>query len=149
MPKFAGRKLATRASLDHLDIAIETSLTHGSFFGLGGELTTIAEFRQHWDRWGEEITDRWRRAFAGSRPMALYLLRELPPPPMDGVPDDDIFWLDVGGCERINTRWHCDVIELEHLKKLGILAKEEITEARRRFRDDYPMAGSRYERISA
>ena len=77
--KILGKCSRRGAAGDALDEQVESNLTCGHCFG-HWDLRSRVEFARPWAIHGDEITRRWRAAFPGSRPMAMYILGLVEPP---------------------------------------------------------------------
>jgi hypothetical protein len=135
---------------DTLDDMVEFNLCTGEAFD-HWNLRTRLEFARPWEVWGDEITARWRAAFPGSRPFAMYVLGEIPP----------ATWVNewpalrhplraIEGCtvQIADCRWHKTANELEHLDALGLIDRKEWRAAERRLDErDWSYHG-RYQQIS-
>jgi hypothetical protein len=151
MPRKILTKCSRRGSTDDtLDDVVEMNLTGGDCFG-HWDLRTRVEFARPWERWGAEITARWRAAFPGSRPMACYILGEIEPPTwMHEWPALRHPLRAIEGCTvRIaDTGWHKSEHELAHLDALGLIDRKEWRAAERRLDErDWSYHG-RYPQIS-
>jgi len=129
---------------------VELNLTCGDCFGLW-DLRTIAEFRRPWATWGDEITRRWRTAFPGSRPFAMYVMGLIPPATWKHEwPALRHPLRAIDGCtvEIADCGWRKTEHELRHLDDLGLIDAKERRDAERRLAaigwSDY----SRYESIA-
>lgn len=129
MPRRTVNRCARRADGQAIDETTELLLTHGHCFGVAAweqPLQARSELARLWNRWGDLLTARWIQAYPGSRPMALYLLGELPAPTWRHELPALRHPVRVGGELAIADRaWHGRRVELEHLDELGILADDE------------------------
>lgn len=128
MPRRPGPKCARRSSPEsRLDRTVEMNLVDGSAFGVF-DIHTRGEFARPWAKWGDEITRRWIVGFPGSRPMAAYILGEIPAPtwqhklpglrrPLRPIAGLEVAIYDMG--------WHKLAPELEHLAAIGLVDDHE------------------------
>jgi hypothetical protein len=112
---------------EHLDRMIEWNLCDGDGFG-PWDLKTRHQFARPWARWRDEITRRWRAAFPGSRPMAAYILGEIP------APDWQAGWRPMRPIDGVtvvlpDTLFHKQLPELDHLDALGLVDDDEWNQA--------------------
>lgn len=145
MPRRSVNRCSRRTvSADQLDELVECNLCLGDCYGFA-DLATRAEFARPWSRWRDEITARWADAYPGSRPMAAYLLGELPAPawrhelaalrkPLREIRGLEVELLDVG--------WHRLAHEAEHLVAIGEIDADEYRAAQERLASASPLAGS-------
>lgn len=136
---------------DQLDALVEWNLTAGECFG-AFDLESRGEFARPWAVWADEITRRWSEAFPGSRPMAVYILGELPAPswchrlpglrrPLRPIRGVDIEMLDVG--------WHRLLPEAEHLADIGAIDGDEYDRALARLAADDAIDHRRYRPVAS
>jgi hypothetical protein len=151
MPRKILTKCSRRGSTDDtLSMTVESNLTTGHCFD-HWDIRTIGEFRRPWATWGEEILRRWRAAFPGSRPMACYILGEIPPATWtNDWPALRRSLRPIEGCsvQIADTGWHKSVHELEHLDALGMIDRKEWRAAERRLDERDWSYHARYQRIS-
>jgi hypothetical protein len=151
MPRKILTKCSRRGSAgDTLDEQVESNLTCGHCFG-HWDLRSRVEFARPWTIHGEEIVRRWRAAYPGSRPMAMYVLGEIEPPTWKHEwPALRHPLRAIEGCtvEIADTGWHKTPAELEHLAALGLIDRKERRAAERRLDErDWSYHG-RYASIS-
>jgi hypothetical protein len=151
MPRKILTKCSRRGSTDDtLDDVVEMNLTGGDCFG-HWDLRTRVEFARPWQTWGEEILRRWRAAFPGSRPFAMYVLGEIPPATwVNDWPALRHPLRSIEGCtvQIADCGWHRTAHELEHLDALGLIDRKEWRAAERRLDErDWSYHG-RYQQIS-
>ncbi len=152
MPRRTAQRCPIRTANDEmLREIVEFNLTNGDCFG-HWDLRTRAEFARPWAVWGNEITKRWRAGFPGSRPMAAYILGEIPPPAWkNDLPSLRHPLRQIEGCEIeiADVAWHKTAIELEHLDSLGLISAKEWREAELRFAEtDWLNYHNRYSPIA-
>jgi hypothetical protein len=151
MPRRILTKCSRRGSAgDTLDELVESNLTCGHCFG-HWDLRARVEFARPWAIHGEEIVRRWRDAFPGSRPFAMYILGLVEPPtwtnewpalrrPLRAIEGSSIEIADCG--------WHKTADELRHLVALGLVDARERRDAERRLAERDWYLHSRYRSIS-
>ena len=151
MPRKILGKCSRRGSAgDALDEQVESNLTCGHCFG-HWDLRSRVEFARPWAIHGDEITRRWRAAFPGSRPMAMYILGLVEPPtwkhewpalrhPLRAIEGSSVEIADCG--------WRKTEHELAHLDALGLVDARERRYAERRFAERDWYLHSRYRSIS-
>ena len=138
MPRRTAPKcsLRTRAT-GRISMLEEMSLVWGTTIIPDLEFTTRDQFAKPWAIWGEEVTRRWIDAMPGSRPMAAYILGEIPPATWENEwpairhPLRPIAGVDV---VIADTAWHTTWNELEHLDDLGLIDDQERDRAHKRLR---------------
>jgi len=152
MPRRTVTRCGRRVSNDtQLDQITELNLTTGDCFEFGDFLKRV-EFTRPWARWRDELTARWIDAYPGSRPMAAYIVGEIPPPawqhdlpglrrPLRPISGVDVVIADTG--------WHRLAPELDHLVALGIVDDDELELAEIRLASVNPIASDRYRSIAA
>lgn len=129
MPRRTVQKCSRRYGGERLDATAEFCLTQGHAFGVRDweePLQSQTAFRRLWDRWGDEIADRWIEAFPGSRPLGLYLVGKIELPAWQSEYPALRHPVVIGGEIVIEDRsWHCGEIELDHLDALGLVSASE------------------------
>ncbi len=150
MPPRTAPKCRRRGTTDHIDQLVEFNLCHGHGFG-PWDIATRHEFAREWRRWGAEITRRWVEAFPGSRPMAAYIVGEIPPPVFEPEHDEHRPrpLRPIEGIEVVidDTTFHMGERELRHLVALGIVGKREERLALARLDGPDPTYHGRYRSI--
>lgn len=137
-----------RTADDRIDLTVETNLVDGHCFQFA-DLTTRAAFAVAWDDWGDLILPRYVSTFPGSRPFALYVLGELPPPAWvhpDPLRRHPFRHIEGGTVRMADTTWHQRREELEHLDALGLIDADEWDRAVARL--ESPLGTFRYEHLS-
>lgn len=150
MPRRVAPRCPVRGTTaEKLDALVEMNLTTGEAFG-HWDLRALAEFARPWATFGDEITRRWRAAFPGSRPFAMYVLGEIPPPTWRHD------WLGlrrplrrIEGCGVVipDCGFHMGEAEFEHLVALGLIDRDEREEALDRLSEPGWSYYSRYDQI--
>lgn len=129
MPARKVTRCGRRYGLDQIGEIDELVLCNGHAWGVRAwEVALDSEdtLAHLWKRWGEELTARWRDAFPGSRPIAGYLVGEIPPPAWAHELPALRYPVRVGGRVVIADRgWHLREEELEHLVGLGLVDDDE------------------------
>jgi hypothetical protein len=151
MPRRTAPRCPVRGTAaDELDAMVEFNLCNGSAFD-HWDLRTRTEFARPWEVWGDEITRRWRIAFPGSRPFAMYVLGLIPPATwVNSWPALRHPLRSIEGCTvRIaDTAWHKTEHELAHLDDLGLIDNRERRDANRRLAEWGWSYYGRYEQIA-
>lgn len=152
MPRKILSKCLRRGSAgETLNSTVEMNLTCGECFG-HWDLRTRAEFARPWSIWGDEITERWRTAFPGSRPFALYILGEIEPATWEHEwPALRHPLRKIEGCsvEIADCGWQKTEHELRNLRRLGLVDAAELRAAKRRLASGDWTYHGRYQRIAS
>jgi hypothetical protein len=143
----------TRRAAAELAQTDELCIARGHCFGVSGwerPLASRAEFVRLWRRWGDEITERWIDAYPGSRPLAAYVLGEIPAPAWthelpalrEPVTLERVVVIEDRG-------WHRQEIEVDHLADLGVIDDDEHDRAILRLESPDAACHRRYRPIAA
>ena len=141
MPRRTAPRCRRRGARGTLETTVECCLVWGHCFDVDEwQLRGVTDYAAHWAQWSDEITRRWREAVPGSRPMAAYILAEIPPPTWQH--DDPIFrhpLRPIDGCAILvpDRTWHTREQELEHLDELGLIDDDEYEAALARLARGY------------
>ena len=128
-----------RKSTTTLDLIDEFNLVLWSPILPGRQFKTLAAMRDAWDRHGSDILPHYVRQRPGTRPFAMYVLGELPLPPLlhppvkwsleftiDGVRFHDQ-WHYFGSCTGPGGYYHGGSTygEFQYLRRLGVIDDAE------------------------
>jgi hypothetical protein len=132
-----------------LNVIVEWEVT--VWLGLnvaGWALTSRGEFADAWEAHGELLLPAYIAAMPGSRPFALYVIGEIPMPPIIEAPRQYGRRRQIDGVvfHESSTYGIGDEPELEHLVGLGIVDAREARAARKRINEHG--SRSRYDFIS-
>lgn len=152
MPRRTVQKCSRRHAGERLDVTTEYCLTVGHAFDVRDweePLRSRAEFARLWSRWGDSITPRWIEAFAGSRPLGLYLTGAIEPPDWRHEHPALRHPVVIGGEVVIEDRtWHLGEVELDHLVELGVVDERERRLAIQRLDEPDARYHSRYRQLA-
>lgn len=148
MPRRVVTRCTRRGAADTIGQLDELLLRSGHAFGVAtweAAMQSRADYLRLWRRWADEITDRWIDAYPGSRPMAMYVLGELPAPAWRHELPALRQPVVLAGRVVIEDRgWHGQDIEVEHLASIGQLDDDEHDRAVERLESDDPLGHRRY-----
>ena len=164
MPTRRAKKCGIKANVS-LDLISELNLVTWRPMIPGTDFANVDELARTWALHGEQILANVRRCLPGTRPSACYKLGLIPLPEPNNQPQpDDVVevwgsvkvypaWRHFGAATGSHGHYHAGLRwgECQHLKRLGLLSKEELAEARTWVDDRYydPSAiPRRYEPIS-
>jgi hypothetical protein len=148
MPRRQTRRCESIGGAD-IELPQEHCCVWGHAWGFS-DLLDIVDFEAAWRRWGAEIESRYRAAFPGSRPAAVYYLGLVPAPTwMAQNPPSRFMSPIIRGCrcERFDLNVLTKEHEFRHLLDLGVLDDQEVAAARKRFKSDDATEYSRYQSI--
>lgn len=146
MPRRVVTKCRRVGDAEAIDQTVEINLAWGHGFG-PWDIHTRAEFARAWRRWGLEVDRRWRAAFPGSRPMAVYILGiVVPPDHVHELPGLRRPMRPIDGVENpiADTSWHMQAAEFDHLVDLGLVDRKEHAAALERLDSAWPTDPRRY-----
>lgn len=137
MPRRAGRRCPQRAAAA-LDAATEWSLTIWGGLGIPGTgCETLEDYRTAWRLHRESILPRYVSQLPGRRPWAMYVLGEIPPPPLNVKPYAADGGVLIGTVRLFERRCYGgDAAELAYLDSLGLIDAPERAAARLRMQSD-------------
>lgn len=116
-----------------LSYELEQSLLRGQgCLGTSLELRTLDDWQRHWARWRDTIMPKALEHRPGLRPLACYVVGEIPPRPVDIEPRLSHGWFKLYVPASNGTgQWHYDYPEpymrheVAYLRDLGIVSPEE------------------------
>lgn len=143
------RKRYVEGSTEVCPWDVEETLLYGitPLFGPPCIFKTLDDWRREWERWGAMILPKSLEHRPGTRPVAMYVLGEIPARTLAvQLPESTRYWhVDVRDRNGRTTRHWLNAPEpfmereVKHLKRLGIVTAEEL----RRYRRD-PEAATGY-----
>lgn len=116
-----------------LDYELERSLLEGyGCIGTAYQLRTLEDWKRHWSRWRDVILPKALEHRPGIRPLAMYVVGEIPTRPVLRQPpmDNHYFKLYVPGSNGTGA-WYCDYPEpwmqreVMYLRDLDIVSDDE------------------------
>jgi hypothetical protein len=135
------RKRYVEGSTEVCPWDVEETLLYGitPIFGPPCIFKTMDEWRREWERWRDVILPKSLEYRPGARPVAQYVLGEIPAREMNiPLPEPNGFWrVEVRDRSGRSTRHWLNVPEpfmereVKHLTRLGIVDAEELRRHRR------------------
>jgi hypothetical protein len=153
LPQRFSKRPARRAP-DDAGSVLDAKCEESFLWGCGADgpcsaLHTLDDWQRLWGEWREIVLPKAIEYFPGRRPLACYVVGEIPPRPLQGTPPLSHRWLRLYVAAANGTgQWHYDYptpwqeCEAAYLWRIGVIDADELRRARKakyaQARRDYP-----------